>query len=485
MKLPLDRQAQEPVYLQIRNRIRQMIHQGGLKPGDRLPSIREMARTASVNKLTVIEAYSVLEADGLIYARQGAGYFIQQAPLTPPQRPASFAPDQQVFMPAPAMQSFLDTSHAMLQAESQPDVINFSSGFPQAFGVEDLQRIARRAVKTVADRLFTHNHPEGDPVLREQIAQLLLQLGLSTNTDQILVTNGSMQALSLVTQHLIQPGDWVVVEAPTFHGYLSLLRQAGAQILGIPMAATGMNLDLLEQYLQSHRPRLIYTISTLHNPTGITTDLAHRRRLLDLAEQYDCWIVEDNAYEWLSFAATPPPIKALDSRDRVIYLGTFSKTLMPALRLGYAVITGDLYPAILERKLLHDFHVSIVSQAIVREYLATGHYRRRLNSLRELNEQNRRVMLRALEQHFPRDASWTIPAGGLFLWVQLPTGVDVDRLYRSAIAQGIFVGTGNLFFPDGQGYPALRLSFAQPLADIEQGIATLGHLLQTRKRLAH
>jgi DNA-binding transcriptional MocR family regulator len=477
VKLPLDRQAEEPVYLQIRNRISQMIQQGGLRPGDRLPSIREMARTAAVNKLTVIEAYSVLEADGLIYARQGAGYFIQQAPLTPPQRPASFAPDQRVIMPTTAMNSFVDTSYAMLQAETRSDIINFSSGFPQAFGVEDLQRIARRAVKSAADRLFTHNHPEGDPILREQIVQLLVQLGLSTSPDQLLVTNGSMQALSLVTQHLLQPGDWVVVEAPTFHGYLSLLRQAGAQVIGIPMAATGMNLDLLEQYLQSHRPRLIYTISTLHNPTGITTDLAHRRRLLELAEQYDCWIVEDNAYEWLSFKATPPPIKALDSTDRVIYMGTFSKTLMPALRLGYTVITGPLYAAILERKLLHDFHVSIVSQAIVREYLATGHYRRRLNSLRELNEQNRRVMLRALEEHFPPEASWTIPAGGLFLWVQLPPGVDGQRLYRQAIAQNILIGSGNLFFPDEQGYPALRLSFAQPLDDIEQGIATLGKLL--------
>jgi DNA-binding transcriptional MocR family regulator len=177
VKLPLDRQAEEPVYLQIRNRISQMIQQGGLRPGDRLPSIREMARTAAVNKLTVIEAYSVLEADGLIYARQGAGYFIQQAPLTPPQRPASFAPDQRVIMPTTAMNSFVDTSYAMLQAETRSDIINFSSGFPQAFGVEDLQRIARRAVKSAADRLFTHNHPEGDPILREQIVQLLVQLG--------------------------------------------------------------------------------------------------------------------------------------------------------------------------------------------------------------------------------------------------------------------------------------------------------------------
>ena len=492
MKIAVDRQATEPVYLQIRDRISYLIQSGGLKVGDRLPSIRAMAQTTNVNKLTVIEAYSVLEADGLIYARQGAGYFISQATVAPPARPASFAPEQTVIIPDQGLTSFSEVSDAFLQSQAQPDMINLNSGFPQAVGVEDLQRISRRAIKNVAEHLFHHNPPEGDPVLREQIAQLLSQLGLGAAPQDLIITNGSMQALSLVTQHLIQPGDWVVVESPGFHAYLSLLRQIDARIIGIPMTATGMNLDLLEQFLQSHRPKLIYTNSTLHNPTGITTSLAHRRRLVALAEQYDCWVIEDNAYEWLSFDTTPPPIKALDlprwsqtgpENHRVIYTGTFSKTLMPALRLGYAVITGDLHRQIVERKLLHDFHVSIVSQGIVREYLATGHYRRRINHLKALNQQNRSVMVRALEDHFPEEASWTIPAGGVFLWVQLPRQVNVAQLHRAAVQEKVFVGSGQPFFPDQQGYPALRLGFAQPMEDIERGIAVVGRLLKAQMAL--
>ncbi|HEY9761913.1 MAG TPA: PLP-dependent aminotransferase family protein [Trichocoleus sp.] len=478
MKVAVDRKSEEPVYLQLRNRIRQLIQLGGLQPGDRLPSIRQMAETVSVNKLTVVEAYSVLEADGLIQARPGAGYYITQPAQRSPNRPCTFAPDQQVIIPREENISFLETSQAILQAESQPDIIQFSSGFPQASGVEDLQRIARRAVKEVAERLFTHNHPQGEPKLRSQITQLLIQLGLSLVPENLLITNGSMQALSLITQHLIQPGDWVVVESPTFHGYLSLLRQVGARIIAIPMTARGMNLDLLEQYLQSHRPKLIYTISTQHNPTGITTDLSHRRQLLDLADQYDCLIVEDNAYEWLSFGPTPPPIKALDRHDRVLYLGTFSKTLMPALRVGYAVITGPLYQPLVERKLLHDFHVSVVSQAIVSEYLGSGHYRRRLNMLRAINLQNRDVMLKALEAHLPGTISWTVPQGGLFLWVQLPDSTDLKVVCYEAAKQKLLVGAGSAFFADQQGYPALRLSFAQPTEVIEQGIATLGNILK-------
>jgi len=477
MKIPVDREAEQPVYLQIRNRISRLIQSGGLKPGDRLPSIREMARNASVNKLTVIEAYSVLEADGLIHARQGAGYFINTETTALPPKESTFAPDQQVIIPQ-EVPSFLTVSNAVLRAEAQPGTICLSSGFPQATGIEDIQRIARRAVKNAADALFRHNDPQGDPTLRNQIAQLLLQLGLVTTADDLLVTNGSMQALALITQHFIQPGDWVIVESPTFHGYLSILRQAGARVIGIPMTTNGMNLDLLEQYLQSHHPKLIYTISTLHNPTGITTSLGHRRRLLDLAERYDCLVLEDNAYERLNFEPTPPPIKSMDVSDRVIYVGTFSKTLMPALRLGYAVITGEHVQPLVERKLLHDVHVSIMSQAIISEYLASGHYRRRLNQLLSLNEQNRRVMLRALEDHFPPEATWTVPIGGVFLWVQLPPGTSVQRVCEEAAAHNILVASGTAFFPDQQGYPALRLGYTETPENIEYGIATLGRILK-------
>lgn len=478
MKVAVDRTSTEPVYLQLRNTISGWIRSGGLQPGDRLPSIRQMADTAQVNKLTVVEAYSVLEAEGLVQARPGAGFYITQPAQRSPKRPSAFAPAQQVIIPEGAGPSFLETSAAILYAESQPDTLLFSSGFPQAIGIEDLQRVARRAVKASADRLFTHNCPQGDPKLRSQLAHLLMQLGLAVSPESLLVTNGSMQALSLITQHLIQPGDWVVVESPTFHGYLSLLRQAGARIIALPMTANGMNLALLEQYLGSHRPKLIYTISTQHNPTGITTDLAHRRQLIDLAEQYDCLIVEDNAYEWLSYGPTPPPIKAMDWCDRVIYVGTFSKTLMPALRVGYAVITGDLHQALVERKLLHDFHVSVMSQAIVSEYLASGHYRRRLNLLRSTNQQNRDVMLKALEAHFPEGVSWTVPQGGLFLWVQLPAGTSVSAVCQAAAAQKMLLAAGSAFFADQQGYPALRLSYAQPVAAIETGMAALGQVLK-------
>lgn len=478
MKIPLDRRSSEPVYLQIRDRISRLIQSGGLRAGDRLPSIRALAEEAGVNKLTVIEAYSILEADGLIYARPGAGYYVQDATLSAATAIPRFAPSQDVIMPSAGEMSYSDIYMASIHAHHQGDMILFSSGFPPPMGKEDIQRIARRALKEVTASLFQYDLPQGQPTLRKQIAQLLIQQGLEVSPDHLIVTTGSMQGISLALHHCVQPGDWVIVGTPSYHGSLAIFQQIGARVIGIPTTSEGMNLALLEQYLHSHHPRLIYTISTLHNPTGITTSQDHRRRLLELAVHYNCLVLEDNAYEGLSFEAVPPPIKAFDRTDHVIYAGTFSKTLMPGLRVGYLVVTGQHYEPLLERKLLHDLSSSTVSQAIVSEYLASGHYRRHLSALRSYNVQGRNTMLRSLERHFPSTASWTVPNGGLFLWVKLPDSIPLQTLCNEAAAHKIMVTPGSSFFPNQQGYPALRLNFSQPPEIIEQGITILGQLIK-------
>jgi DNA-binding transcriptional MocR family regulator len=230
-------------------------------------------------------------------------------------------------------------------------------------------------------------------------------------------------------QYYLQKDDWVIVETPTYHGALGILESLQAKVIGIPMTAEGMNLELLEQYLKTHRPKLIYTISTLHNPTGITTSLAHRQTLLMLAQQYECLILEDNAYEGLKFQPVPPPIKALDRHNLVTYISTFSKTLMPGLRVGYMVVAGEHHQPLVKHKLLNDLHVSTVSQAIMSEFLATGHYRRHLNRLRISNLQSRNLMLQALENYFPEAISWTVPQGGLFLWTHLPNYLPIEPIW--------------------------------------------------------
>jgi DNA-binding transcriptional MocR family regulator len=251
------------------------------------------------------------------------------------------------------------------------------------------------------------------------------------------------------------------------------------------MTAEGMNLELLEQYLHTHHPKLIYTISTLHNPTGVTTSQSHRSLLLRLAQRYKSAILEDNAYEGLNFEPVPPPIKALDQQHVVTYIGTFSKTLMPGIRVGYMVVTGEHYQPLVERKLLHDYHVSTVSQAIVSEYMASGHYRRHLAHLHSKHQQSRNAMLSALERYFPTEASWTVPNGGIFLWVQIPSQISMPAIYQLALSHNVLFADGAWFFPDRQGYNAMRLSFTHKSEAIEQGISVLGGLLKDYQAKSH
>lgn len=478
MKIPIDRQAAKPIYLQIRDRLNRLIELGTFKAGDRLPSIRTLATTIQVNKLTVIEAYSSLEADGLIHARPGAGYFVNPSDTTAQPEQSNFAPIQEVVIPENKSISFMEIYQLSVQVKTKPGAIDFSSGFPISSGLKDLQRHARRAMKQVTENLFNYDFPQGQATLRQQTAKMLIQLGLEISADDLIITNGSKQGLSLVMNHYLQPGDWIVTESPTYYGTLDIIENIGAKIIGIPMQSSGMNLELLEQYLKSHRPKLIYTVSTFQNPTGITTTLQHRQQLLALAQQYGCLILEDNAYEGLNFAPVPPPIKSLDGSDTVIYTGTFSKTLMPGLRVGYLLATGKHYHPLVQQKLFHDLHVSTVSQAIVREYLASGQYRHHLNHLRSSNLASRNAMLQALESYFPDEATWTIPNGGLFLWVQLPPEISLVSLAHQAWSENVFVYPGTPFFPGQKGYNALRLNFSHPPETIDRGIAVLGKLLK-------
>lgn len=482
MKIPIDRQSEQAIYLQIRDRLKHLIEAGVLLPGQQLPSIRGLAETTQVNKLTVIEAYGMLEAEGLIQARQGVGYFVSAAAIAFPKMESTFAPAQSVVIPNSPCGSFCRfyTSHAEVQ--EQPGMVDFGFGVPHP--PEDLSRIARRAMTEVGDTLFHYNLPQGQVNLRQQVAQQLIQLGLEASANDLIITTGSQQGMFLAIHYYVQPGDWVIVESPTYAGVLAVLETLGARVIGIPMTAEGMNLELLEQYLQSHRPKLIFTISTLHNPTGISTSQAHRQQLLALAEQYECPIIEDNAYEGLNFETIPSPIKAFDRGDWVTYLGTFSKTLMPGLRVGYIVTNRQNHKALLDRKLLYDLHSSTVSQAIVSEYLASGHYRRHLNRLRTSHLQSRNLMLQAMARYFPDEVTWTVPKGGLFLWVQLPDCISLPLLWQDAIAQNVLISDSSVFFPGQLGYPALRLSFQHLPEDIERGTIVIANSLKRQLQTA-
>lgn len=485
MNILLNSQIQQPVYLQICEHIKRLIKTGVIQAGERLPSIRSMAGNLQINKSTVVEAYNSLEANGLVYARQGAGYFVNGSAISFPEKNSfpeleleNFDSVQAPLFLEQQEASFFKNDTTGIQARKQEGIIDFSSGFPHFSELKDLQKIARRAMLRLDDMLSSYAYPQGQLNLRKQIARMLLQQGLEVSSENLIITSGSQQGLYLAMCHCLQPGDKVALESPAYPGVIKILKSLRARIIEIPVDADGMDLEVLERCLRNHCPKLIYTNSTLHNPTGLTTSLAHRQQLLSLAKHYQCRIVENNAYAGLNFEYVPPPIKVLDRDNLVIYIGTFSKTIRPGLRMGYMVVPKDYYQSILEDKLLFEQYTPILYQEIISEYLAIGHYRRHLNRIRVSHLEKRNFMLQALERYFPQEISWTVPIGGIFLSAKLLDGLPIQDICREALSQKVLISCGKEFFPRKHGYPLMRLNFSHSFEVIDRGISVLGRLLK-------
>ena len=259
--------------------------------------------------------------------------------------------------------------------------------------------------------------------LRETITHILASQGLQTRPENILITAGSQQALSLVSQLLLKPGDVILVESPTYSGALDLFRALGFKVVGIPVDGQGMQVEGLEKLLQQHHPKLIYTIPNFHNPTGTCLNSARRRQLIVLADRYNIPILEDDFVGDLRYEGrTQPALKALDPGGRVIYVSTFSKMLMPGLRVGFLVAEGPIYDCLVNFKRVNDLATSTLIQRALEAYVTVGRYQAHLRRSCQIFRKRRDVMLSAIQRYLPAGVHFDPPQGGLFIWLQLPKG---------------------------------------------------------------
>ncbi|MGC9530272.1 MAG: PLP-dependent aminotransferase family protein [Candidatus Bipolaricaulaceae bacterium] len=345
MLVRLDRESGAPLYHQIRNQLRTMILSGLLPPGSRLPPSGELARELGVNRTTVVNAYRTLWSEGLVEGRAGGGTVVARPQDRDPQalpEPVPLLWNELLTERVPRPENW--TERAMPKVED--DVIRFDWGSPppDLFPMAAVGEAATRTLQQGPDAL-RYGPAEGIPVLREFIAQRLRLVGVDVAASQVLILTGSEQGIFVVAQALLRPGDGVVVEAPTYPGALRTFRSLGAQLHPVPVDREGMRLDVLEGVLAYQRPKLIYTVPTFHNPTGITMSLARRRGLVELAHRYRVPILEDHPYSDLRYEGQHVPlISALDPRNYVIYLSTFSKWLFLGLRVGWMVAPRAVAP---------------------------------------------------------------------------------------------------------------------------------------------
>ena len=480
MKIPLENDSDTPLYRQIAQYIRQGIQTGGIPPESRLPSTRQLARDLDVNRITVETAYRELEADGMIYTRLGSGtYVLPQPPLVtiPVSQGEEKLPLWQREISAMS-EMFTDVSREeILRHISHPHPIFFESGGGDArqFPIDEFRKVFQMVMRRDGMDALDYGELYGYAPLRETIARVLASQGLLTRPEQILITAGSQQALALICKMLLAPGDVILTESPTYSGALDLFRALGLKIIGLPVDTNGMQVEKLEPILQQLHPRLIYTIPNFQNPTGVCMSTARRLQLLTLADRYNVPILEDDFVGDLRYEGSSlPALKALDPGGRVIYVNTFSKMLIPGLRVGYVVADGPVYNSLVQYKSVSDLATSSLIQRALEAYVTVGRYQAHLRRSSQVYRKRRDAMLQAINRYLP-GVEVDPPQGGLFIWMQLPEYLSADELFPLALEEGVVFARGGRYFPErSDGERCMRLNFvAHPPEEIEEGIKRL------------
>jgi GntR family transcriptional regulator / MocR family aminotransferase len=486
MRIPLDRHSAVPLYQQIEDYLRQGILSGSLAPNTRLPASRQLASDLGINRITVENAYANLETEGLIYSKMGSGTYV-----LPPNPLLAFSKDKPG-APWPLWQQSLKLQNGTSKNKSseeiskkavrQSQLISFASGIGDShlFPAEDFRKVLQTVMRRDGIAALDYGEPNGHGPLRETITHILASQGLQTRSENILITAGSQQALSLVSQLLLKPGDVIMVESPTYSGALELFRALGYKIVGVPVDRYGMQVEALEKLLQQHHPKLIYTIPTFHNPTGTCLSSQRRIQLIILADRYNIPILEDDFVGDLRYEGrNQPALKALDPGGRVIYVSTFSKILMPGLRVGFLVAEGPIYDRLVNFKRVNDLATSTLIQRALEVYVTVGRYQSYLRRSSQTFRKRRDAMLSAIQNYVP-EVHLEPPQGGLFIWLQLPEHLAAEKLRPLAWEEGVDFSPGNGFFPDGiSGKDWLRLNFvAQAPDQIEEGVKRLGRAIK-------
>jgi DNA-binding transcriptional MocR family regulator len=523
----IDRDSGIPIYLQIARQLKQAILAGEPGVGERLPPERRLAALLGVNRTTIVNAYRELAADGLVSGQVGRGTIVtyrggrQDAERSQIDR--SYGTQSSLFSwvqehdgdlnsaangyerprpaPLPWTQLFAPTTdirtdpltHEAMTVASRPDVIRFTTGTPspELYPIEPIRALLDEALHSAGPILLQHTPTEGYPPLREAIsgwtATTAARTGaqISVDPDQIVVVAGSQQALYLVARSLVEPGDLVAVESPTYLQALQVFRAAGARLLPIPIDQDGMNVDMLQDILPRRRPKLIYTLPTFQNPSGTVLSLNRRMRLLDLAARYQIPVIEDDPYGALRYDGRElPTLYALDrsaGRQNVIYLSTMSKILFPGFRIGWAISPKPVVERMTLIKQIVDLETNALAQWAVWAFIDRGMLQPHLDLLNAVYPLRRDRMLTA----FDRDGHGLIqadkPLGGMYLWCRLSEGLRVRDLIPEAAREGVAFIPGEAFHVDassGRGRASIRLNFTLPdEREIDEGIRRLGNAL--------
>jgi DNA-binding transcriptional MocR family regulator len=463
------------LYRQVIDLIGENIDSGTLKPGDRLPSLRRMSTNIGVSVPTVRKAYIELERLRRVESRPQSGFYVRGMAANALVKPSpKFGRSTR---PVPVTgQSLMERVNDALY---QPDTVPFGIANPCMTrpAAKALHRAMKRIMARAENRSISYAPTRGEPGLRRQIAYRYLDtVGMTVEPENICITNGGQEALLIALQTVASKGDVIAVESPTYHGLLELIDSLGMLAIEVETCPEdGVMLDSLEKTLTAHPVKACLFSTTLSNPLGVSMTDDRRRKLVQIIEQHDVCLIEDDVYGELLFDGhRPKPAQTYSTGGRVLTCGSFSKTAAPGYRIGW-LVAGNYIDRVAKIKRSFSCSSGLLQQLTLAEFLANGDYDRYLNMLRPALQCNAERMQSLVSRHFPKATRTSCPVGGSVMWLELPNGVDAEKLFDEAIAAGISIAPGHIFSPCNRYSNFIRLSFGHPWSEeIENGLAWLG-----------
>lgn len=465
----LDRESDTPLYIQLFWQLKSLIKEGVFQPDEKLPPIRMLASEIGVNSITVVNAYKQLEKEGLACSRIGSGTYI--SPANRDECP-TFAYEES------------DDLRMMErgQISVKGDTINFASATPtpDLFPVENFKALVNRVLDRDKGDVFGYQQIQGFQPLRQSICMYLERYSITSSVDSIQVISGAQQGIDIVSKALIEFGDCIFIESPTYRGAIEAFKSRGARIIEIPIEEDGINLGELEQKISLYNPKLVYIMPNFQNPTGYSYSDEKKRRILRIARDHNTYVVEDDFLSELSYTGSSSlPLKALDHSESVIYIKSFSKIFMPGLRLGFMMVPGRLWNRVLSAKHTSDISTSGLIQRTFDLYLREDVWVEHIEYMKEKYRKRYELFMGALRDSFPGEISYRDPGGGLHVWFQLPRGYSDGEVYARCLKKGVLITPGSLFYSGSSDSSHFRMSFASVHSDgIVKGVKMVGSVLE-------
>ncbi len=465
----LDREIPTPLYLQLALQLKSLIKEGVFRPEEKLPPIRALASQMGINGSTVVNAYKQLEKEGLAYSRMGSGTYVSPS-------------DDDT----PAHYTYMETDNLKMMERGQISIgsgtINFASATPASdlFPVQVFKDLVNKVLDRDKGEVFAYHQVQGFQPLRQSICKYLEKYSVFSTVNNIQVVSGAQQGIDIVSKALIEFGDHIFVESPTYRGAIEAFKSRGARITEITMADDGIDLRELAHKISTHNPKFLYTMPNFQNPTGYSYSEEKKRALLEMTKDRNIYIVEDDFLSELCYTQKPClPLKACANSENVIYIKSFSKIFMPGLRLGFMHIPEALWNRVLSAKHTTDISTSGLIQRTFDLYLREGVWIKHIEDMRKKYKERYEVFMEALQANFPKDVYYKDPGGGLHVWFRLPEGFSDRKLYALCLKKNVLITPGSLFYAGSGINNYFRMSFASvnPI-DIVKGVETVGEVLR-------